>query len=620
MKKIIQVVIFIIIIGIIFANKTKQSIHIEDIGTDGEILMEYNYLTGKESYNLAENVAAYFQWCQDRGYNIFIGIEFFYIGSPSPYFEPATIWFNSPTLLSKGYSLEEDVLRVVIDEAKKRDLSIYVNIELLAHANFDIEPHDPNLKFLTTQDIKQVIQELYDYGVKGILEEAFPDEYVQAIWEKTRELGMEYFHYFDEWRGYADVFVSEDYHFYPSTRAEVEKLEPIGTLGSTIGNLNVMFGHAQALGVPARVGVAGNWGWKPGMQNNVTIYRMVGFDPDGFSYYSADETDYRWVEKNYTGELIQNLYQEFGKDYNPRPLANLIINLPFAKEETYYSLDYAISAFDVLTNTLTAAGYDLYVTYDQPYNSSDVETYIILTYGENKDEELFHNISSEIVNLFSSGKKVLLVTIAGIPRNTANWRSVRQALGIPQEQDFDYAIDWEIINNILPLTITYQNKTVQYSGLDMWQAGSYADKIPPRAVRGEVLLSGNIDGRNSALLIKNGNNYFLNGHPIHLDMTFVLANLLKPDVLSVPFNEPTFSYVSRGEITTILAGKDTHINMNLPITNNTVKLVEYNDIGQRIVDDPTYYFSNPFIYSLKKWHLLIIDGTGTKKKLGRKRR
>ena len=125
----------------------------------------------------------------------------------------------------------------------------------------------------------------------------------------------------------------------------------------------------------------------------------------------------------------------------------------------------------------------------------------------------------------------------------------------------------------------------------------------------EIILSGKIDGKEPDLLIRSNHKFFLNCHPVHLDMTFVLANLLKPTGFIIPFNKPTFSYISLGEVTAILAGEDTQIDMNFPIDKAKVKLVGFNESGIRMVNNLNCLFSNPFTYNLDKWHLLVIDGS-----------
>ena len=88
------------------------------------------------------------------------------------------------------------------------------------------------------------------------------------------------------------------------------------------------------------------------------------------------------------------------------------------------------------------------------------------------------DLPHELTQLFLSDKSVLLKTCTGVPNNTENWRMVRKALGIAENKTFDYRTQWEYINPILPSTVTYQDRQVRFSGIDMWISGSYGDIIP----------------------------------------------------------------------------------------------------------------------------------------------
>ena len=579
-------------------------------------LLTIDFATGEEyeegDLDLETNLKGYFDWSQDQGNTDAGFIDPIWIGDEE---YDAYVWGNIPTMAARGYVLGTDVLTPFAAEAHRRGLKVVVALEAIAHVLYEMKPHAPELKPISPKDLQQIIRELKALGVDGVSEEAYDDEYIQAIYDISRELGMTYFHYFDDPEGRPDVYTSEDYNLYPLSDEEVERQSEWGTAGSTLGNNSLSFGHARALHKSSMVATAGGWGLQAGMQINVAVFRMIQFDPMGFQYIDADEADKAWIRQHKAGEGVRTLYREFGKTFAPKPKANVISYLP--SDPDLYGALYLDEAetrtMDCLINTLDAAGYEIYVTYDHPYPAEDVEAYVLLSLGtytpfadlaEEVTPPPYHDIGEDLVALFSSGKKVLLVTAGGLPHE-GNWPRVREALGWPATKPLETLFD----GPIMPEYIEYGSQSVRLAGSDFTGWIYTADLIEPNEITGEVLIQAEVEDIGPIpLLTRQGSYIYLNYNTPHAYFSAVLADLLTPDGFPKPFNTYAPVYMTRGEMTAIMAMEDAQLDINLPFSSRSVRVVEFDDRGNRIRDERRD-FANPFTYTLGKWHLVVIDGS-----------
>lgn len=580
-----------------------------------ELLERYDISTKSESYDVQKNVKSYFDWAETNGSTLFI-TEAIWIGTKEivePW-DSATIWFPCTTLVNRGFKQGPDILSLIVEEAHDRGCSVYVNIEHLAHIIYDYKEHSPYLQEMLPADIGKVIDELKSLGIDGVYEEAFGDAYIEVIENKTNTNQLRYFHCFNDIKERGDYWVSEDYLFYPTSQEYIDHVASVGDVGNTIGNLTLTFGQANAIKKPMITCTAGNWGFQPGMQLPIALYRMIQFDPVGTMFWPADEEDKEYIlsenEKSLWATLLKNYDREFGGTYAPRPKANLIIDMPADTEiaEKLYFKAALTNAVDFITNSLSAAGYEIFVSYDSPIDEP-AECYFIYAIGDysslSGDMEVpagYDELSPDLLALLKSDKKVALMTFLGLPKQ-GNWSAAREALGITNTVNFTTQIHY---SNPYPATVTYKNQAYRYGGFNITDWCYSYDEITPEDCQ-QSLLSANLFNRNVVLFAQNGSKIFVNGNNVHMEASSILANLLTPKNYPSPFSGPHCTYMSRGELTALIAVDSTDIDISLPYNGREVTIVQWNDRGEEILRKKQLV-DGRFTYTLPKWNLLVIDG------------
>lgn len=574
-----------------------------------------NIVTGESSDNIQQNITEYFDWAEHNNINFFLA-EAIWIGTDNPadQWKDALIWFKSDLLYSKGFHQQSFILEKIIEEGHNRGHEIYLNIEHLAHAIYNYKPHSVDIKEVLPYDIGVLIDELYALGIDGVYEEAFGDEYIQVIHEKTQEHDIKYFHCFHDVKERGDVWLSEDYVFYPTSEDYIEYVKENGAIANTIGNLSITFAHANELSKPVIVSTAGHWGLQPGMQNNIALYRMIQFDPKGYNYWAASKEDMEYLhhlnDDMVLGNWLEEMHNYFGTTYQSRPKANIIIDQPsnnLVAEKLWFK-DAQVNAMDFISNSLSAAGYELYVTYDKP-STYEMDAYFIYTLGDYSDfAELididagYDEISEDLVQLFSSDKNVGLITAYGLP-NSDHWQQVISAIGLSELND--YKTSYSALNR-LPQFVSYETNEYRFAGFDIAELGYFWEDVGLSDVTGEIIAQGAIDNKELALIVRNGNNYFINGNNLHMEASGVLAQEFAKSVTNVTFNSGAHIYMSVGEITAIMAVEATSLDLNLPLYNEEALLVEFDRSGREVFREKVAYTGN-LQYSLDKWSLLIID-------------
>ncbi len=204
--------------------------------------------------------------------------------------------------------------------------------------------------------------------------------------------------------------------------------------------------------------------------------------------------------------------------------------------------------------------------------------------------------------LFESDVPIVLIPFEGIPQS-GTWQTVREKLGIVQDVEFDIQY-----SSIMPDSVTLDGSTYRFSGYDI-EGGRRTVMLRTEQVSSRVLISHTHQNKEIALMVQNNNHYMINSNAVHLEMSCYLANLLKPASITKPFNSPSLTYVSLGEITSVLAAEDTEISINIPTDKTMVKLIVYNNNGEEVFRDGNYMLSTPLTYNLSKWSLLVVDTT-----------
>ncbi len=593
-------------------------------------------IEGLDYEDIAEDIPGWLDGVAARGITL-VGLSLIDISE-------GFISFDSETLRTAGFTEDPDygfLYPTILREAKKRGLKIIVMIEHLAHIISGDETYSSKIDVdkLTPNAVAQVIRELDDGAEKegveiGINEEAYDDAYVNAISRATKERGVFYIHFFEDLDCRADYYLSEDYAYYPydgrSNAADQEYLRHLTRMMSyfgELGNLNVMYGAARGCGVPAGVLTAGGWGMGPKTHQNIALLRSVQYGPRQFFFVVAEGNegvvfpaeDPYVMNYDFNKKLLP-LVEEYGKRSTdtPKPIANYIIDQPTSGSDLADMFALAqLSSASAITNALLSAGYDIVVTRSNPY--SNAQLYYVfspgLIFGEGGD------LPSAFAELPSTGVPVFYQVAGELP-NTTNWNRVRTLLGMTKAVVALFNEDETSVFDPIPEKVAYSfpsgSREVRYGGvsLEVWipelagkfSIGHYLNYIAPADVDGELLLTGKTskDGDGlfddeSALIVKKGNVFFVNGGYLHLDASSILANIMATNPI---FNRPSYGYFSNGKNrAAFYAPYEVDIDLNLL---GGTKVTEFDETGEQIFS--TLSLENQRLSGkVKKFHLLVIN-------------
>ncbi len=557
-----------------------------------------------------------------------------------------TTLFDTPTVREAGFKLDPEVGNVfpaILREAAERDIKVIVMLETIGHIIYDMKSYSGNIRSskMTPEWTARVIAEMVEEARRqsaeiAFDEEALPDEYIDAIRAATSSAGVEYAHFFEDLKCRPDLFISEDYAYYPYDSASQDDLAYMAEIFSAgsyygkLGFLNIMFGSARACGKESGVATAGGWGLGAKTHQNIALMRAVQFAPRFYMFVVGEgeegakypeEVDY--VESyDFRGRLLP-LIEEFGRKGSdkPKPLANLILDEPGNQDSELndFYTNALLSSSDAITNAILAAGYDLIVT-TEPV--AEAELYYVLTPGIIFEEG--EDISPELAFLAEGDKPVFYHVVGEIPEGQ-NWARILTRLGIskalPLSND-DSSSDFEPIPAGVTYTFPDGDYRVKYAGytFEVWDpkllgkftVGHYLNYIPPEAVEGEVLLAGTTakdDDRKfddkTALIVRKGNVFFVNGGYLHLDASHVLANIMselrgKPPV----YNSPSYGYFTNGESRAVFfAPYDVEIDVNVFGGN---RVTEFDENGEMVA--PEVKLENGRLRGrVGRFHLVVVD-------------
>ncbi|MFQ5614063.1 MAG: hypothetical protein ACE5H9_18225, partial [Anaerolineae bacterium] len=478
-----------------------------------DLLVEHDYPRGEwvEPEDWPETLARNLDWIVSAGYDTIL----------LDVIDPEGYLFSSDVLAEQGYNAFPDLLAPFMTAAHARGLTIFADITILA---WRLDPDNQAIyriqgEPLSVGQVQQVVATLLDdYGVDGIVEETFTSEYIAGIHQVARSRGRPYIHKWDDPVGAYDTLMSEDYVGYLDSVAERERLEPIGAAANNLGVMNALFTHGRALGVPTWVKVYGGWGFSPGASQNVFLLRAVQFQADGYFWMSFGEApNDDWVRGMDTGRLRQWLNRFRTPPTAPRPIANVYVVQP----ETTTSPDVAgvielalIHTFGPLSNGLMLAGYDVRTSYDHPLPEAALT--VLLVPGGWWDGMV--DLPDEALDILRSDSPAIVVPALGLP-GEGRWREALPLLGISPDWEPDYA------DEAMPETVPFAGQTVRWQGFGIWGYSPITSLISPEDVTGEVLVRSQVEGQETALLIRNGNKTFINGNLLNLDTSFVIARL-----------------------------------------------------------------------------------------------
>jgi hypothetical protein len=556
--------------------------------------------------------------------------------------------FDSPTLRAAGFRLDSDLGNAfpeILKEANSHNLKVVVMLEGIAHIVYNMKPYSDRIKSekLTPEATKGIIREIAEEAAKynarvAVDEEAFPDAYIDAIREAATRYGIEYDHFFEDLQCRPDMFISEDYAYYPrdakNNPADVNYMRELYSWGSyygKLGFLNLMFGAGIGCGKATGVATAGGWGFAPKTHQNIALMRAVQFAP-GFYMFVVGEgeegptypEELPHVDGYDFNENLLPLINEFGRKPTDKPkkIANLIIDEPKNRDSDLmdFFTDALLSSSDAITNAILAAGYDLVVT-KSPYENA--ELYYVLSPGMVFEEG--DDLSAELASLVDGNTPVFYQITGELPE-TPNWNRVSAALGIQGKYAVLVNSEDASFFDPIPEDVEYPFPTgkyrIKYAGysFEVWDekqlgkfsVGHYLHYMDPAELGSEVLLEGltakdadRVFDDKTALVVKKGSVYFVNGGYLHLDASHVLANIMSElEGKGLVYNKPSYGYFTNGESRAVFfAPYDVDIDINV---FGGGRVTVFDEEGK--ITEPTVSLENGRLRGkVKRFHLVVVD-------------
>ncbi len=563
-----------------------------------EFFSNERYVFGLEEITPADfkgDIPGWFSSASERGIGV-IGIDLMDI-------EAGTIAMNTSSLFYCGFKLDDeygDIYPEILKEGKKNNISVIIMIESAAHIVEDFFDYSDDISQgkLVPKTIKGWIRDISaaaaESGMKvGVTEEAFPPKYMDAIAEACNDFGVTYIHFFEDLDGRADMYLSEDYAYYPmdarEDQADIDymlELTELGAYYGLLGHLNIMFGSASYQNAESGVLTAGGWGLGPKTHQNIALMRAIQFSPRFYFFVVAtgddglifqDEPDYV-NNYDFDDELLP-LLESYGRKENDavKPVANLILDKPpLDTDNDDFFFQGLLSSVCSITNAMLAAGYDIIVTKSEPY--ADADLYYVFTDGMAWDSG--DDLPAELADLVD-GNKPVYYQVAGSLGKKTNWKKVTDKLGISGSKCIGSETD-KSTHEKIPLTAKYAFpdgiSEINYAGysMEVWFndiAGKqtyshYVHMIDPDAYEGEVILKGMASKDKdkayddpTGLIVKKDNVYFVNSGYLHLGASPVLANEMAGREV---YNAPSYGYLTACKDRAVFfAPYDTTIDINL---------------------------------------------------------
>ena len=513
-----------------------------------------------------------------------------------------TLYYNSLTLKKIGYEEDQqhiNLMQNIFSLAKKYDMVLSLNIESLAHIYSKTKEFNPkiNRDMITPGLVQEVIDELATAAKQNgveiwINEEAFNLEFIKAIDEATNRNGVMYAHFFEQEEGLGDIYISEDY-IIASGKNSFGQADV-----NSVGVLNHLFSHGKTIGKKTGCLTSGGWGLVHGVQQNICLFRNLQWNPEFYSFITGgnDDGSFNFQEHqdtlNYDYSKLQNLIEKFGPKHNDanKKSANVIIKtaLPELEEWTLYSFA-KFSTWNLASNSLLAAGYNVKLTYNDPLPDADLYYIIAPASFDGYEIDLPDNLA-----LLADETVPVWYHPIGIPREE-NWIEIIKKAG-------GSASGTSSVPASISYKFPYGNQEIRFRDdfLDR-DDDPYSEESELTTMIGsitaeDVLVS---DG-DTALVFKKDNLHFVNGPQIDFEFSAVLANLFSQRHI---YNKKSMGYLVNGvSRSAFLAIDDTEVDLNIL---GGSEIYQFNENSEPI--EPTVKLEGNRAYGqVPKWHLLII--------------
>jgi hypothetical protein len=540
----------------------------------------------------------------------------YYYYFDSPYLAAMNQTSNGKPIIQNATNSK--LLGWIRDAAIARQMSVSVCIEMFGSLGASMYSNNWVLPDFTTTDVSNVVGDLKALGFTKINGEGFyldliqpnPPDYIGPIVQACGSQ-VEFAHLFDEPSGRPHAYGSEDFDIYPRNDTEYNNYYEC----SDIGWLNVMFGHARAMGKPSYVLTWGAEARLPASwQKNRIVFRAVADNPNGYSWGGMEqqELDYlRGTPPGFNLTALKTDIQTF-QGTETKPVCNLILDVPDDADMRSWFPQPEGGMFSAIGNAIYAAGYDLQTTYIGPGVTGSnylpaADLYYYVGYGTDEygdedfiDQALFNFLtSSPTPVVFHAGAAPAHDSGNTVPSGQVAWD---QVLGL-------FGLGTYSVSTSVPSTVSYKSQVIKWAGYEVDMPPLMAE-IPDNALpTGQTLLTGSsrlIIGKNST-----GKYVLVNSNVCNLEATYTLADVLatlNAGLSSpVPMDAPCFAYISRGKRTAVYAGDDGNADINPPLPASTnVRVVHFNADGTWKSD--TQQTLPLGAISMKRGELLIIDG------------
>ena len=502
-----------------------------------------------------ESMTAFVDTCAAHGYSAIM----YMVLSAKPFSMGGDggmdICFRSPTLEAMGVNFVEDQLAELVSASQARGLEVYPDIQALAYIGHNPDDY-PLLTVPTADDLTAVINELADYGVTGVSEEMYLSEWYAPVYQACQGRGINYIHKAISWDFGAmshywnmsvfdvysdcDIIMTEDYDMTlePPFMPAYEHFAAISAWLGKEYHVKVWIGEG-----PTSRSQTNN--------ANVMLLKALQLRP---RYIYVMTWSPQFIA-TFDPAAMNDLIQTYASN-EIKPVCNVVLHFNYSEApDTWGGWDLP-AALAAVTTGIKASGYDI-ITSPEPV--ADADMYFIYTRGR---WETTFDLPPGIVELFDSGKPVFIQLSQLLPNDTPNWNTVREKLGIDNTT-------FEIIGNDATI-INGNYNGVEYEHL----RGSVGDLVPRLndlttdnvSSSAEVVSTASVDGATIALIVRNGNNYFINGSDLDLRAGFPVSNLINdglqgPSACVISTGETSVFYVldvSEGQLDT------TRLHIKLP--------------------------------------------------------
>lgn len=547
----------------------------QDIEYCNNFLMNYSFLTGT-NLGIEQNLEDNLTWMNDQGYT---HLRFFGI------YPNGVHIFPSSTLDSNGYpnsSYHEGVLEQLVIKAEQHDITVnFDGWEVIAESNYDTT--DLGVGFITPDELALIVQDVLDLGVTLITEEQFGGIYLQAMQSATAAAGATHETTACLWYQYgpgsiADAQLTSVFGFFPRDQAEADSMIAAGhgyNIPTNLGFLHIFTESPRYFNIPTSVAVGSFGTFDPENWKNALLFTQVQHHPDRFSIEEQDQSflisDPSFNFMEYVGNELAALGEEATGE---RPIVNLIYDPRWLYSQSFIPTWFTSQVnAPAIVNTFSQAGFKVVATVDSVLPEADMY-YLLLTGGF--DESNVAPLPDYVMPLLDSDAPVFVHPASGIPddNDAGDWIPLREHFGLPPGET-------QTLANAIPETVIFNGFQTKWRGIKLYITPSI-ELLPILQIdtsAATVVLSEEVSGQETALIIESGNSWLINSNVIHPEAAYILSSLIDGRI-----NRPAGAeIVIAGGKALVFAEYNTEVDIDIP-WSGTTHVVRYNPIGEITVD------------------------------------